>query len=56
MILFLTLVLAFLLIGGITLLVVGAGSAFFTIIFSDVIVCVAIIALIIRWIVKRKKN
>lgn len=36
--------------------IVSIGGAMFTIVFSDVIVCIAIIALIIRFLWKRKRR
>lgn len=36
--------------------IVSVGGAMFTIVFSDVIVCIAIIALIIRFLWKRKRR
>ena len=36
--------------------IISVGGAMFTIVFSDVIVCIAIIALIIRFLWKRKRR
>ena len=35
--------------------VVSVGGALFTIIFGDVIVCIVIIALVIRFLIKRRR-
>lgn len=55
MILFAILVLMLMLLVTFIVLVVGAGGAVFTIIFGDVIVCIFLIAWLIKLIFKKKK-
>jgi hypothetical protein len=55
MILFAILAIILLVLAGIALFAVAAGGATFIVVFGDVIVCIALIALIIRALSKRKK-
>lgn len=50
----LVLLAVFLLAGGI--LLISAGGALFTVLFGDVLVCVAVIAFVIYKLVKKKKR
>lgn len=56
MILFTVLTILAALIGVIALIALIGGGAAFIVVFGDLIVCVAIITLLIRWIIKRKKK
>lgn len=55
MVLFTLLAFVLLILVVVTLAVIGVGGAIGTILFSDVIVCIVIIALIMKAIIKRKK-
>jgi hypothetical protein len=54
MILFTILLLILAILTVLTILGVAAGGAVFAILFSDVIVCIVLIALLIRFIIKRR--
>ena len=55
MILFIVLAIIALIIGAIAVVTLVVGGTAFVMVFGDLIVCVAIIALIIRWLIKKKK-
>lgn len=55
MILFIVLAIIALIIGAIAVVTLVVGGTAFVVIFGDLIVCVAIIAFIIRWLIKKKK-
>ena len=54
MILFTILLLIALILTAVTIIAIAFGGAVMTIIFSDVIVCIALIALLIRHLIKKK--
>lgn len=56
MILFMILAIMFVLLVAFMVLIAGAGGAVFTILFSDIIVCIFIIGLIIKVLFFRKKK
>lgn len=56
MILFTILALMSIILLAIALIVITTGGALFITVFGDIIVCVVFIALIMRWLTKRKKN
>lgn len=56
MILFTILVLALLMLAIIGIIFAGTGCLAFITVYGDVIICVALIVLIIRWFVKRRKK
>lgn len=55
MILFTILLLTMLILAIVTVIAVALGGAGFIIIFGDVIVCIVLIALLIKYLSKRKK-
>ena len=55
MILFTILTVTALILAAVTVIAVAFGGAVMTIIFSDVIVCIVLIALLIRHLIKKKK-
>lgn len=54
MVLFMILLVTLVLLSVFTVLVVGAGGAVFTILFSDVIVCIFIIGWIMKRLIRKK--
>lgn len=56
MILFMILAIMLVVMAVFALLIIGIGGGIFTIIFADVIVCILLIAWIIRKLAKRKKK
>lgn len=55
MVLFVILLITLILLLLFVITAVGAGGAIFIVVFGDVIVCIALIALIMRWILKKRK-
>lgn len=55
MILFIVLAIMALIVGAIAVVTLVVGGTAFVVVFGDLIVCAAIITLIIRWLIKRKK-
>lgn len=55
MVLFVILLIMLILLLLFVITVIGAGGAIFIVVFADVIVCIAFIALIMRWILKKRK-
>ena len=56
MVLFIILITILLILAVIGVFLVSLGGAVFTVIFGDVIVCIVLIILIIRFLIKRKKR
>lgn len=56
MILFTILLLALALLATVVVVAVSVGGSIFVVVFGDVIVCMVFIALIIRYLIKRKKK
>ena len=56
MILFSILILTLLILTVITVVAISLGGAAFIVVFGDVIVCIALIALLIKFLMKRKKR
>ena len=56
MILFTILVLALIMLAIIGIIFTGTGCLAFITVYGDVIICVALIVLIVRWFVKRRKK
>ena len=56
MVLLTILIIIMLLLIGFIIAVTTIGGAIFTIVFADVIVCIVLIALFIRWLCRRKRR
>lgn len=55
MILFIVLAIIALIVGAIAVVTLVVGGAAFVVVFGDLIVCAIFIALIVRWLIKKRK-
>lgn len=56
MILFMILAIMLLIVTAVAILVIGIGGGAFVVVFGDLIVCVVLIALIIKGLIRRKRK
>lgn len=56
MILFMILAIMLLIVTAVAILVIGIGGGAFVVVFGDLIVCVILIALIIKGLIRRKRK